>query len=260
VSLDAILETGLSRVRLSGTALDAASTALFERSPNGIRWTTVRGGTDVPITGAGTAALDDYEFSPGVTNYYRVTAGADVFTTTIVPDQSTVWLKSITRPWLNRSVSVVSHGDITRPARNGVFPVLGRTYPIAVTDVRLARQWDMVVKADQLADADALDLVFASGDPLFVQVPATGVLSTIPGGYVVVGDVKRSRYGTVSNRRWFDLPLTEVAPPGPDVVGSTSTWETLVAEFGSWTAVLAAFGSWAEVAEYVADPSVVIVP
>ena len=78
--------------------------------------------------------------------------------------------------------------------------------------------------------------------------------------YVVAGDVKRSRFGTTSTRRWFDLPLTEVAPPGPDVVGSTSTWEPLVAEFGSWTAVLAEFGTWEEVAEHVADPDVVIVP
>lgn len=260
MSLDATLDTVLSRVRLSATALDESATALFERSPNGLRWTTVRGGTDVPVSGADTAALDDYEFAPGVVNHYRVTAGGDVFTTTITPAQTAVWFKSITRPWLNRAVAVVSHGDIVSPARNGVFAVLGRTYPIAVTDVRLARQWDMVVKADQLADADALDLVFASGDPLFVQVPATGVLSTIPGGYVVVGDVKRTRFGTVSARRWFELPMTEVAAPGPDVVGSTSTWETLVAEFGSWAEVLAEFGSWTEVAEYVADPSVVIVP
>lgn len=260
MSLTAEFDPVLSRIRLSGTALDGAATAQFERSPNGIRWTTARGGTDVPVSGADTAELDDYEFSPGVVNHYRVTAGADVFTTTITPAQTGVWFKSITRPWLNREVAVVSHGDITRPARNGIFPVIGRTYAVAVTDVRLARQWEMVVKTDTLSDADALDLVFASGDPLFVQVPATGVLATVPGGYVVAGDVKRSRFGTVSTRRWFDLPLTEVAPPGPDVVGSTSTWETLVAEFGSWTAVLAEFGSWTEVAEYVADPSVVIVP
>lgn len=260
MSLGAVLDPVLSRVRLSATALDDGTTALFERSSNGIRWTTVRGGTAVAITPGDTAALDDYEFAAGVVNHYRVTAGADVFTTTITPDQSAVWFKSIVRPWLNRPVAVVSHGDIVSPARNGVFPIIGRTYPIAVTDVRLSRQWDMVVKADQLADADALDLVFASGDPLFIQIPATGALATIPGGYVVAGDVTRSRFGTTSTRRWFNLPLTEVAAPGPDVVGSTSTWETLVAEFGSWTAVLAAFSTWEDVAEYVADPDVVIVP
>lgn len=258
MSLTATFDPILSRVRLAATALDPAPTALFERSPNAVRWTTVRGGTAVTVTGADTAALDDYEFAPGVVNHYRVTAGADVYTTTITPAQTAVWFKSISRPFLNRAVTVVGHGDITRPARNGVFPVIGRTYPIAVTDVRLARRWEMTVKADTVADADALDVVFAAGDPLFIQVPPT--VQDIPGGYVVVGDTVRRRFGHLSQRRTFDLPMTEVAPPGPDVVGATATWETLVAEFGTWAAVLAAFGTWADVAEHVASPDVVIVP
>lgn len=258
MSLGATFDPLLSRVRLAATALDDGTEALFERSLNGVRWTTVRGGTAAPVDGSDEAALDDYEFAPGVLNHYRVTAGADVFTTTITPDQAEVWFKSITRPFLNRAVTVVSHGDITRPARNGVFPIVGRSYPVAVTDVRLAREWEMTIKADSVSEADALDLVFASGDPLFIQVPPSA--QDIPGGYVVVGDVTRRRFGTVSARRWFDLPLTEVAAPGPDVVGATTNWEALVAEFGSWTAILAEFGTWAEVADYVADPETVIVP
>lgn len=247
----------LSRVRLAAGALDDGSVALFERSRNGVYWTTVRGGAAVSITGADTAALDDYEFVPGAVNHYRVTAGADVFTTTITPAQAAVWLKSITRPFLNRAVEVVGHGDIRRAGRNGVFEVRGRSDPVAVTDVRSSRRWTMTVMAQSVADADVLELVFASGDPLYVQSDGA---RDIPGGYVVVEDMTRSRYGTVSGRRYFELPMRNVAAPGPDVVGATSTWETLVAEFGSWTAVLAAFGSWADVADYVADPSVVIVP
>ena len=257
MSLNATLDTQLSRVRLTGTALDGASTALFERSKNNLYWTTVRGGSAVTINGSDEAALDDYEFVPGALNYYRVTAGADVFTTTITPSQTGVWLKSITRPFLNRAVQVVDVSDITRPARNGVFEVIGRSFPVAITDVRSSRRWMMTAKANSVVDADALELVFASGDPLYVQ---TDGQYDIPRGYVVVGDVTRRRFGKVSERRWFDLPCTEVAAPGADVVGATSTWETLVAEFGSWNAVLAEFGSWAEVADYVADPSVVIVP
>lgn len=258
MSLTATFDPILSRVRLAATALDDGAAALFERSRNGIYWVTVRGGTAVEVSGSDTAALDDYEFAPGAVNHYRVTCGADVFTDDITPAQTAVWFKSITRPFLNRAVTVVGHGDITRPARNGVFPVIGRTYPVAVTDVRLSRRWEMTVKADTVSDADALDLVFASGDPLYVQVPPSE--QDIPGGYVVVGDVTRRRFGHVSQRRWFDLPMTEVAPPGADVVGATSTWETLVAEFGTWADVLAAFGTWADVLEYVADPDVVVVP
>lgn len=256
MSLTATYDPDLSRVRLAGTVLGVAATALFERSSNGVRWTTVRGGGAVPVT-AGAAAVDDYEFVPAAVNYYRVTAGATVFTTTITPAQTGVWLKSITRPFLNRAVQVVGHSDIERRARNGIFEVKGRSDPVAVTDVRNSRSWEMTVWVDSVADADALELVFASGDPLYVQTD--GALD-IPGGYVVVGDLTRRRYGRVSPRRYFDLPMRNVAAPGPDIVGSTVTWETLMAEFGTWADVLAAFGTWADVAEYVASPSVVIVP
>jgi hypothetical protein len=257
MSLTATFDPILSRVRLAGTVLDDGSVALFERSRNGVYWTTVRGGTAVSITVGDTAALDDYEFVPAALNYYRVTAGADVFTTTINPAQTAVWLKSITRPFLNRAVEVVRHGDIRRQARNGIFEVRGRSDPIAVTDVRSSRRWEMTVMAQTVSDADALELVFASGDPLYVQTDGT---RDIPGGYVVVDDLERSRYGVASVRRYFTLPMRNVAAPGPDVVGVTSTWETLVAEFGTWADVLAAFGTWADVVDYVADPSVVIVP
>lgn len=181
----------------------------------------------------------------------------NLFTATITPEQSGVWFKSITRPFLNRAVEVIDYSDISRPARHGVFEVIGRSYPIAVTDVRGSRRWTYEVAAHTTVDADALELVFASGDPLFVQTDGE---HDIPGGYVVVGDMTRGRYGHFSQRRYFSLPVIEVAPPASDVVGVTSSWETLLAEFGSWTAVLAQFGTWAEVADYVADPSVVIVP
>lgn len=257
MSLTATLDTALSRVRLHGTALDGAANSLFERSINNLYWTTVRGGSAVVNSGTDTADLDDYEFVPGVVNYYRVTAGVDVFTQTITPMQSGVWFKSITRPFLNRAVNVIGYSDITRPARNGIFEIIGRSYPVAVTDVRSSRRWTMQVKTETVTDADALETMLASGDPLFIQ---TDGLYDIPEGYVVVDDMNRSRYGKLSQRRFFDLPMTVVAPPGPDVVGSTSTWETLVAEFGSWNAVLSAFGTWEDVADYVADPDVVIVP
>jgi hypothetical protein len=261
VSLAPAFDPVLSRVRLSATVLTGATTALFERSKNGLLWTTVRGGSAVPVTGSA-AAVDDYEFQPGVINYYRVTGtpGAVVFTADITPAQAGVWVKSITRPFLNRELKVVEHSDIVRPSRAGVFPVIGRTMPVGVTDVQLSRRWTMIIKGDTVEEADALDLVFASGDPMFIQTPATGLLSTVPGGYVLIGDVVRRRFGTQSPRRWFELPLTEVAAPGPGVYGVPATWETIVAEFGTWSTLVTQFSTWADVTSYISDPSVVIVP
>lgn len=261
MSLTPTFDASISRVRLAATSLTGASTALFERSRNGLLWTTVRGGTAAAVT-AGAVTLDDYEFQPNATNYYRVTGtpGAVQFTADISPTQNDVWFKSLTKPFLNRAVAVVGHGDITRTARNAIFPVIGRTMPVAVTDVRLARSWEMTLKTEDPEDCDELELMFAGGEPLLVQVPATGPLSTVPGGYVVVGDIVRRRFGTLSPRRWLELPCTEVAAPGPDVYGLPATWSTVVAEFSDWDAVQTEFATWDDLLNYVSSPSVVVVP
>jgi hypothetical protein len=257
MALTPTFDATVSRVRLAGDGLTTGTTALFERSTNNIKWTTVRGGTAVTISGTDTAALDDYEFVPNVTNYYRVSDTTHTFTANITPTQAGTWIKSITRPFLNRPVTVTDYSDIIRPARNGIFEVLGRSVPIAVTDVRGSRRFTLQVKATTVSDADNLELVFASGDPLYIQ---TDGVYDIPAGYVVVGDMTRSRWGHISERRLFDLPMTVVAAPGADVTGATSTWETLVAEFATWSTTLAAFSTWADVPEHVSDPDVVIVP
>lgn len=262
MSLTATFDPVLSRVRLAATVLPTGTTAKFERSKNGMFWTTVRGGAAVTITPGDTADVDDYEFVAGALNYYRVTEspGAATFSTTITPVQADVWIKSITRPFLNRALKVVDHSDIVRPSRAGTFPVIGRSDPVGVTDVQLSPRWEMTIKADTIVEAGEVDLVFASGDPMFIQVPADGPLATIPGGYVLVGEVTQRRFGKTSPRRWFVLPLTRVAPPGPGVYGVPATWATLAAEFATWADVAAAFGTWTSVADYIADPSVVIVP
>jgi hypothetical protein len=257
MSLTATFDPTLSRVRLSATALDDGTEALFERSKNGVKWSTVRGGSAVTISVGDTAKVDDYEFVPGMVNYYRVKAGSDTFTTTITPDQQRVWLKSISRPFLNRAVNVLSHEDITVPARNGVFPIIGRSNPVAVTDVRLTRRWEMTLWVDTISEADSLELVFASGDPLYIQVPPT---KDIPGGYVVVGDVVRGRYGTVSTRRTFRMDVTTVAAPTPDVVGSTVTWQDIIDGYSTWSDVISGFSTWGDVLEVIADPETVYVP
>lgn len=65
-------DLGRVRLAISGLATDA-DYAVVERSTDGIIWTTVRGGVQLPLT-AGAGNLDDYEFTAGVLNTYRVTA------------------------------------------------------------------------------------------------------------------------------------------------------------------------------------------
>jgi hypothetical protein len=177
-------------------------------------------------------------------------------TANITPALGGVWLKSISRPFLNQRATIVGVSEITRPSRTGVFEVMGRSNPVAVSDVRGSRRWTYTLLTETAEAADNLDLLVASGDTVFVHVPAD---QNVPGGYVSIGESTELRFGSPPERVWT-LPVTEVAAPGPDVVGTTATWQSIINNFGTWADVIAEFPTWTDVLEYVADHSEVIVP
>lgn len=175
----------------------------------------------------------------------------------ITPTLDGVWLKSIARPFLNRKVSVSRVGDVKRASRAGVFDIIGRSHPLAVNDVRGSRRWDMIVRAETLDEAELLDLIVASGDTLLIHTPAG---STVPGGYVTVGETTEKRFGPVNPLRHLALPCQEVAAPGPDVIGSTSTCTTVLNTYATCDDVLAAHATIADLLELIGDPEEVLVP
>jgi hypothetical protein len=167
-----------------------------------------------------------------------------------------VWLKCVGKPFLNRAVTVMDFSTVERAARTGLFDVVGRSVPIAVSDLRGPRRWSLQILAQTLTEASNLDQLLASGEPLFIHVPAN---VAVPGGYVTVGDISQERLARLSVRRAFVLPCTEVAAPGPDIVGTTVTWQTVLNAYGTWAAVLAAHPTWADLLELIGSPSDVIV-
>lgn len=188
----------------------------------------------------------------------------------ITPALTAVWLKSITRPFLNRSYpTCVNVSDITSPTRHGVFEVLGRSYPVAVTDVRGSDRFTVSITTKTLAEYDHLRLTLAGGDPLLLQAPAG---SPIPTAYVVVEDVTRSRPAPWSDGscdpetgdplyyRRFTLPMIEVAAPSADVVGSTYTWQGVLNDYATWADVIADNPTWADLLDNVGSATDVIVP
>lgn len=252
----------LQRVQIGAYGLGVGTTALVEWSLDGIRWSTVRGGAAVAVSGGDILVpLSHYEFSDRVVNYYRVT-GTNTFTGTITPQLSGVWLRSIGRPFLSRQVQVVQPAafTVTRTARNGLFDVVGRTFPVAVTDVRRGRAWTLEVRTEDEEEANDLDLLLAGGDVLLIHVPVSPIQSCVPGGYVVAGDASVTWHPLRPLRRKWTIPVVEVAAPGPDVVGSTGSWQTVLDQLGDWQAVLDGYASWAELLTVIADGSEVIVP
>lgn len=244
--------------------------AVIDRTTDNVTYTIVRGGGDVGVTTGCELerTVDDYEFPVGQLITYRVrtvTDDGDVVESTtcqIEVDLDDVWIKSIGRPFLNRIMRCVGNpSPVTRRARNGVFPIVNRSYPIAVTDLRMSRELPLTVVTKTTQERQDLDLLLASGDPVFVQAPLGHPVPTM---YAVIGDTTEER--PVLNRncnndwRLWTLPLTEVVAPGPDVVGSTSTWQTVVSTYATWADVMAAHDTWASVLELIGDGSEVLVP
>lgn len=262
MSVTATYNGDLSRVRVAATDAFTASYITVQRSTNGVQWVTVRGAASLA---PGAATVDDYEFVPGVLNTYRARSYSPVGvllgteTQTVTPTIDRVWLKSVARPFLNIAVTVEDYAPVARRARAGSFDIAGRSFPVRVGDLASARAWSVSLLTYTLAEQRALEYLVASGDVVHVQVPPA---YDIPAGYVGLGDMSLSRVSRPLSdaRRRFTLPMNEVAPPAPTVVGYTATWAALLADFGTWADVLAAFPTWADVMEYVSDPSIVIVP
>lgn len=271
-SATATYDDTLSRVRISASGMDAAADAArVERSIDaGATWTTVRGATAAPVVaGALVVPVDDFEFVDQTEAIYRVTGytsasgvPTDVEDVTITPALFYVWLKSVPRPFLNTPVQVVSRnpGSITRPARVGVFDVVGRSFPVAVNDVRKSRRWVMYVRTETYEEANAVDLLLASGDVLYVHVPAGCPADIIPGGYVTVGDATVEWHPLRPESRLHIMPVVEVAPPSAEVTGAVGTYQTVLDTYATYAALLAAHTTYAELLALVGSPAEVIVP
>ncbi|MDX3006742.1 hypothetical protein PWY87_34060 [Kribbella solani] len=269
MALTATYDPVLSRIRLSADLLGATATrCVFWRTTNGfVSYDTVRGGWPVTVNSQN-ASLDDYEWTPGVATTYRVQSytaanltAVATYDVTITQDLTSVWLKVPAAPYLNTPVQVLDRSEVTRRSRAGVFDVVGRSRPVMVGDVASSRSYTVQLLTESATEESNLDYLFASGEVVFVQLPST--VSYIPGGYFSVGDtasVPFDKGGDVAPLRRWSVPLTEVAAPGPAVIGPVYTWTSVLNDYPTWTALLAANATWSDLLQRTSTPSDVIVP
>lgn len=271
MSCTLVYDSQLGRVRIDASGLNVTGTATYatvERSIDASTYVMVRGGESAVVTSGGIIVpVDDYEFEPDTLLTYRVRGytAANVLTSTstctITVTLTRVWFKSVARPFLNRQVDCVTDpSPFAREARNGLWNVIGRSAPVATTDVRLGVDYQVYVTTSTYAERLAVDYLLASGDLLYVQPPAAFPLDAM---FVEVGNVTMTH--PIRNRDcndwWrFQLPLTQVDAPDDDEVGTTATWLTIVDTYATWSSLIAAKATWADVLDVIADPSEVIVP
>lgn len=260
-----VFDVATARVRLTVSGFHAATSYAVVQRFDTVTLTnakTVRGGGRVTVDPVSTTSfvLDDYEFTPGVLNTYRVriysAAGVllESVDATVTPALPVIWLKSPTRPFLNRPVVVTDFGSSTTPARAGVFEVLGRRLPVALTEVRGSGRYELTITTQTLDEARAVDLFLSFGDVIYLQVPAGCV---VPGNlYAAVGDVTKTRRGRHdTQRRYFSLPLIEVAAPDASIAGVTITWAGVISAYAMWADVIAAKATWLDLMTTISAPA-----
>lgn len=145
------------------------------------------------------------------------------------------------RPYLDRDVVITAWSEVTRPSRGAVFEVLGRRLPVAVTEVRGSRRFDITCVVDDQAAADSLELAVSFGDVCFLHTPPG---HPVPGPlYAAIGDVSTAKRSQTGRRRYVTLPLVEVAAPDPALSGTTITCRGVLGGWSTCADLLAAFAS-----------------
>lgn len=241
----AVYDARRGRIRVDALGLSASviRAVVYSRPAGRSRWDEVRGGRVTVGSGSRFARkVDDYEFVAGVQMQYRVVALAsaenqpDVVVQSLVIDADRVapddvWFKFIASPASNRKVLLHDWSDIAHESRNVLHQVRGRSDPIAVTDVHSAASMTVLVITETRAEREALRTSLRQGAPVFFQTPES---IECPSMYAVVGSFSVRRLARKSTRHLFTVPLTEVAPPPPSVVGVGVTWAAIIDRYATW--------------------------
>ncbi|WP_290055666.1 hypothetical protein [Amycolatopsis solani] len=251
--------TGAAPPSLFGDQVGSSNTAGANVETN-LSWRT-DATVNIRTVVAGTMAWSGGSSAASKARLLRMTrrANVGVETSTITPVLDSVWIKNVRRPSLNRRVTVTDVSEIERPSRSEIVDVVGRTMPIATDDVRGSRRLTLQVSTLGYDAADDFDNALSTGHTVFVQAPT--LRSAVPTMYASIGNSTRSRprYSVRSTRRYFDLPLTEVAAPASTVYSDTFTYADVLATYATIADQVAANASYSALVDKVST-AVVIVP
>lgn len=212
----------------------------------------VRNGDPLPITG-GIAVVQDYETPLDVGQSWEA---RDTLTGAVIAASATVTLASGGRvylghpgkPSLNTPVVIGTWDPGRRPARSSVHHVIGRALPVARAMRRAGPSGSMRLRVDTFAELENLAALLDDGQPLLLRTPASPDWG-IGAVYLDIGDVGEdlSVRTPFAQRRWLDLPWTQVSrPAGLAQSGPGFQWANVMDRYATWAAERAANATWAD--------------
>lgn len=194
---------------------------------------------------------------------YLIARGAlDSGTTNLTPALPTpnvapYWLKNPNRPGQNLRMEITDFSEMKRDGRNGIFQILGRSYPVVVSDVMGSRSFSFSIDAGTRSVARDLEGRFAIGNPMYLQGPTPN--DDIPTLYFVANSVTVHQDSKASASWTVTVDCTECAMPNPSVYGDTYIWADVIATYATWADEIAANATWATLIDKVSN-SIIVVP
>jgi hypothetical protein len=248
-TLTATLDASNARVSvaLNWPSSPVPETATIERVNADGSVTGVRGAELVTLV-AGAWVGDDYE-APLDESFYYVATSTDrpgeslTSETYTMSSDGLTWLKHPGKPFLNMVITISQPPNWVRPVSQGIFDVLGRSTPVAVTMRRSAARGELTVATADEAQRLGLLSLLDDGSPLYLQTPAGYGVGNI---YISVGELTEervTRVGQTQERRWT-LPATIVNRPVGGVLATGNSWSDVLGEYASWSDLLQTEGSW----------------
>lgn len=187
----------------------------------------------------------------------------DQGTTSIVPvlpnpNTKPYWLMNPGRPGQNVRVEITSFSELNQDGRTGVFDIVGRSYPVIVSDIMESNAFEFTIDAATKTEAKEIAGRIALGDPMYLLVADPNA------------DIDTFYFTALSLKRVVDAPggswsitvqAREVAQPAPAVYGSTYIWQDVINNYATWTDVLAdpQNTSWSNLMDRVST-TVIVVP
>lgn len=229
-SVVATPDNALGRVQLvinRNTGTPAWTSIEVQRSADGgTTWTFVRGASSQAF--ANPLTIYDYEAPNGVAVQYRARAiygvpglvitGAWVSSSTVTwTNTKADWLRSLSIPTNSIAIRFNQLPTQTRDRPQGVFPVIGRSDPVVVSDVLRLGSGSFTLVTFTDAEARALVTLLETVGPMLLQLRPSDRWGS---RYITVGNVTERRVINLTGGpdRYWDISYTEVAAPADSAV------------------------------------------
>jgi hypothetical protein len=203
-----------SRVTIDCVWTGPAEPVALSRYDPDLEWRYVRQGNPLTFT-AGAVTVDDFECPLDVGVKYAMRSETSAITyseATLLLSQGLSWIKHPYDPSRNVRIYPTEAPNMTRTAPVGLFPILGRSTPVAVTTARGADVGTLKFATASSTENDAIRHLLSDGGIVQLAFPSGYGVRALWAACSELVENRLTHYAIEPSRIW-ELSFTAVERP-----------------------------------------------